>query len=115
MYGVKRDKRKIQKNTQLHRINSSILEKIEPKYLDTELKLIEINNICSTIQYNSQTKIILCPVSDKSFKNYYRSIYSSKLDNCYWGLKSGNNEKQWVKLKIDDYILLYRKINDYTW
>ena len=109
VHSVKTDKRKIQKSTHLHRINSSILEKIELEYLDTELKLIEINNICSTFEYNSQTKIILCPVSDKSFKNYYRSIYSSKLDNCYWGLKSGNNEKQWVKLKINDYILLIEK------
>jgi superfamily II DNA or RNA helicase len=91
-------------------INSELLEKIELEFLDTELKSIEINNTNNiSINYTNQTKVILCPVSDHSFKNYYRSIYSSELDNCYWGLKSGQNEKQWVKLDINDYIVLVEK------
>ena len=96
-------------STNLNRINSDLLEKIELEYLDSELKSIEINNINSQIEYTDETKIILCPVSDHSFKNYYRSIYSSELEQCYWGLKYGNNEKQWIKLKINDYILLVEK------
>ena len=86
------------------------LGKIKLEYLKDE---IEQSNI--DILFNEELKqeggnIILCPVSDKSFVNYYKSIFTKdKLnENCMWGFKNGV-KSQWGKLKKDDYICLVEK------
>ena len=93
----------------LNSINKNLLEKIELEYLNNELKFKEIDNLSEELQLDSNSKILLCPVSDKSFTNYYRSIITKNIDECYWGLKFGNNEKIWTKLSPNDFIVLVEK------
>jgi superfamily II DNA or RNA helicase len=87
------------------------LGKIKLEYLRNEL---EESNIDVSFNQNFKKKtannIILCPVSDISFVNYYKTIFikDKENENCMWGFKNGL-KSQWEKLKKDDYICLVEK------
>ena len=90
------------------------LSYIKLEYLRNELEEINLNKTYN-IEYKKLFKsddinVILCPVSDTSFINYYKTILSRDIqnENCSWGLKFGL-KSQWKKLKKDDYICLVEK------
>ena len=97
--------------------DKSLLQKIELEYLKDELQKTEIDNINTLYKLdlsvgfntNSNTKLILCPVGDTSFTNYYKTIFTTNYDNCYWGLKHGINETFWKRLKPNDFIILLER------
>lgn len=94
-------------------INDFILDylsKIKLEYLKDEIEESYLNSSFNEKLKEKNGNIILCPVSDKSFVNYYNSIFTKDkwVENCMWGFKSGL-KSQWVKLKKNDYICLVEK------
>ena len=61
-----------------------LLQKIELGYLKEELQYKEINNLMllNLSEITNSNKVILCPVSDISFENYYKSVFSQMYNNC---------------------------------
>ena len=86
------------------------LGKIKLEYLKDEIEQSNINTSFNREMKKDGGNIILCPVSDKSFVNYYKTIFTKDKnnENCMWGFKNGL-KSQWDKLKKDDYICLVEK------
>ena len=86
-------------------ITNTILEKIELEYLGDSIKERVINNLVVNTRLENSCKVLLCPVSNDSFPNYYRSVLTQPQDECFWGLTKGNKQK-WDKLSKNDKIVL---------
>ena len=78
-----------------------ILQKIELEYLNEEYRFKEINKE-NVIQ--NYTEILLTPVSDNSFKNFYKSVLSSDIKR--WGFKTN---KIWKKINENNLIIFVEK------
>lgn len=93
-----------------------IYEKIELEILTDLYRYKEIEYINKNLKINDQTQILLCPVSDNSYKNFYKSILS--INDKVWGFKYLRDSKLdkkhinfriWTKLITNDLILFIEK------
>lgn len=87
-------------------IHNNIINKINLTYLKEEIinQTIITNN---ELNFNEDNVIILLsPISEKSFNNFYNSVLSQNYkDKCYWGFKEGNYKNIYEKLRMNDIII----------
>ena len=100
-------------NTDISIETKKILEKIELTYLKRNLLDRNFINPNSKIDIEKINNILLLPLSEKSFNNFYKSVITREYNNCYWGQKYKDkkcpNFKIWDQINVNDLLVFVEK------
>ena len=98
---------------ELDKNSKDLLEKIELTYLKKNLLNKNIINPNCIIDIKKINNILLLPLSEKSFVNFYKSVIRRDFNNCYWGQKYNDecspNYKIWDKIGKNDLLVFIEK------
>ena len=90
-----------------------LLEKIELTYLKKNLLDKNLFNPKLSIDIHTINNVLLLPLSEKSFINFYKTVMNRDMNNCIWGQKyedeSSPNYKIWNQISQNDLLIFLEK------